>query len=140
MRSEDCIVISDKISKLKCGTRPVKGINSARNWVNGYHVSATNSVTYVSLHTPSTTTLNAWFCQAFPFLGGSGVLLWLHSIPCLCPLACLLALAFASVSRRFKALFTTQHRHRPVVYPATRHLMFYASYRSLRYACGYTST
>jgi hypothetical protein len=67
------------------------------------------------LHTPSTTTLNAWFCQAFPFLGGSGVLLWLHSIPCLCPLA------FASVSRHFKALFTTQHRRdQPVVYPATR--------------------
>jgi hypothetical protein len=43
------------------------------------------------------------------------VLLWLHSILCLCPLA------FASASRRFKALFTTQHRHdRPVVYPATR--------------------
>ena len=56
MRSEDCIVISDKISKLniygrvrhpingnsgevKCGTRPVKGINSARCWVNGYNVS-----------------------------------------------------------------------------------------------------
>jgi len=32
-------------------------------------------------HTPSTTTLNAWFCQAFPSLGGSRVLLWLHSIP-----------------------------------------------------------
>jgi len=48
MRSEDCIVISDKISKLKCGTRPVKGINSTRRWVNGYNVSAAKSVTYVS--------------------------------------------------------------------------------------------
>jgi hypothetical protein len=55
MRSEDCIVINDKISKLningrvwhpiksnmgevKCWTRPVKGINSARRWVNGYNV------------------------------------------------------------------------------------------------------
>ena len=53
MRSEDSIVISDKISKLniygrvrhpinsnsgevQCGTQPVKGINSARGWVNGY--------------------------------------------------------------------------------------------------------
>ena len=35
-------------------------------------------------HTPSTTTLNAWFCQAFPSLGGSGVLLWLHTIPFVC--------------------------------------------------------
>ena len=35
-------------------------------------------------HTPSTTTLNAWFCQAFSFLGGSRVLLWLHSIPFVC--------------------------------------------------------
>jgi hypothetical protein len=52
MASEDSLVLSDKISKLnidggvrhpinsnseavKCGTRPVKGINSARGWVNG---------------------------------------------------------------------------------------------------------
>jgi len=48
MRSEDCIVVSDKISKLKCGTQPVKGINSARRLVNGYNVSAVKSVTYVS--------------------------------------------------------------------------------------------
>jgi len=56
MLSEDCIVISDKISKLniyervrhpinsnsgevKCWTRPVNGINSARCWVNSYNVS-----------------------------------------------------------------------------------------------------
>jgi hypothetical protein len=48
MRSEDCIVISDKISKLKCGTQPVKGMYSARRWVNGYNISAANSVSYVS--------------------------------------------------------------------------------------------
>jgi len=40
----------------------------------------------------------------------------------------------------FKALFTTQHWLRPVVYPATRHSKFYASHRSLRHACGFTST
>jgi hypothetical protein len=48
MRSEDSIVISDKISKLKCDTRPVKGINSARHWVNSYNESAAKSVTYLS--------------------------------------------------------------------------------------------
>jgi hypothetical protein len=35
-------------------------------------------------HTPSTTTLNNWFCQAFPCFGGSGVLLSLHPTPFLC--------------------------------------------------------
>jgi len=72
---------------------------------------------------------------SFPLFGGERgfTLASLHTF-CLCPLA------FASVSRRFKALFTTQHRHRRVVYPATCHSMFYASYRSLQYACGYTST
>jgi hypothetical protein len=56
MRSEDCIVISDKISKLtiygtgrhpinsnrgkvKCGTRQLKGINSAMRRVNSYNLS-----------------------------------------------------------------------------------------------------
>jgi len=72
---------------------------------------------------------------SFPLFGGEQgfTLASLHAV-CLCPLA------FASVSRCFKALFTTQHQHRPVVYPATHHSMFYTSYRRLRYACGYTST
>jgi hypothetical protein len=56
MRSEDCIAIIDKISKLNinesaaCGYRPKKGINIARRWVNGYCMTATpaKSVTYVS--------------------------------------------------------------------------------------------
>jgi hypothetical protein len=66
-RGKDCIVISDKISKLniygrvwhpinsnsgevKSGTWPVKGINNAKHWVNGYNVSGApaKSVTHVS--------------------------------------------------------------------------------------------
>jgi len=63
---------------------------------------------------------------SFPLFGGErGFTLASHHTFRLCPLA------FASVSRCFKALFTTQHRHRPVLYPATRHSTFYASYRSL---------
>jgi len=56
---------------------------------------------------------------SFPLFGGERgfTLASLHTF-CLCPLA------FASVSRRFKALFTTQHRHRLVVYPATHHSTF----------------
>ena len=84
-------------------------------------------------HTPSTTTQRL-VLPSFPLFGGEWgfTLASLHTF-------CLYPLAFASVSCRFKALFTTQHRHRPVVYPATHHSTFYASYRSLRYACGYTS-
>jgi len=56
MRSEDCIAISHKMSKLNindsaaCGYRPKKGINIARRCVNGYYITATlaESVTYVS--------------------------------------------------------------------------------------------
>jgi len=81
----------------------------------------------VGTHTPSTTTLNPWSCQAFPSFGGERgfTLASLHTFR-LCPLA------FATVCHCFKALFTTQHRHQPVVYPATRHSMLYASYRSIR--------
>jgi len=55
----------------------------------------------------------------------------------LCPLA------FASVSHRFKALFTTQHWRTISSLPVGSNSPFstpYASYRSLRLACGYTST
>jgi len=56
MRSEDCIAISDKISKLNinesaaCGYRPKKHINIARRCVNGYCITATpaKSVIYGS--------------------------------------------------------------------------------------------
>jgi hypothetical protein len=55
IRSEDCIAISDKISKLNinesvaCGYRPKKGINIARRCVNGYCITATpaKSVIYM---------------------------------------------------------------------------------------------
>ena len=51
-----------------------------------------------------------------PLFGGEQgfTLASLHTI-CLCPLA------FPSVSRCYQALFTSQHQHRPVVYPAPRH-------------------
>jgi len=72
---------------------------------------------------------------SFPLFGGEQgfTSASLHTF-CLCPHA------LASVFRCFKALFTTQHRHRSVVYPATCHSMFYASYRSLQHVCGCTST
>jgi len=72
---------------------------------------------------------------SFPLFGGERgcTLASLHTF-------CLSPLAFASVSRCVKALFATQHRHRPVVYPATRHSTFHASYRSLQHSGGYTST
>jgi hypothetical protein len=47
IRSEDCIAISDKISKLHiyesvaCGYWPKKGINIPRCCVNGYYITAT---------------------------------------------------------------------------------------------------
>jgi hypothetical protein len=74
------------------------------------------------------------FAKLSPFWGERGFTLALLHTFCLC------LLAIASVSRGVKPLFTTQHRHRPVVYPATRNWTFYASSRSLRYACGYAST
>jgi hypothetical protein len=72
---------------------------------------------------------------SFPLFGGEQgfTLASLHTF-CLCPLA------FASVSCCFEALFSTQHRHRPVVYPATSCSKFYASYRSLWHGCRFTST
>jgi hypothetical protein len=56
MQSEDCIAISDKISKLNinesaaCGYRPKIGIDIPRSCANGYCITATpaESVTYVS--------------------------------------------------------------------------------------------
>ena len=74
------------------------------------------------------------FAKLSPLEGEPGLTLASPYTICLCPLA------FASVSRCFKGLITTQHRHRPVVYPATRLSKFYDSYRSLGHACGYNST
>jgi hypothetical protein len=62
------------------------------------------------------------FAKPPSFWGGVGYYFGFTISLRLCPLA------FASVSRCFKALFTTQHRHQPVVYLATRHSKFYASY------------
>jgi hypothetical protein len=67
MRSEDSMVKSHKISKLdiygrvrhpiksnsrevKCGTQPVKGINSARHWVNGCNVCGALRRVYYTCH------------------------------------------------------------------------------------------
>jgi len=57
--------------------------------------------------------LTPGFAKPRSFWGGAGYYFGLTIFLCLCPLA------FASVSHRFKALFTTQHQRQPVASATT---------------------
>jgi len=77
------------------------------------------------------------FAKLSPLWGGAGFYFGFTISLGLCPLA------FASVSRRVKALFTTQHCRTIgslLVWSNSPFSTPYASYQSLRHACGHTST
>ena len=95
-----------------CEPHPPNNLELQRQAAGVHVVLYPNVNWYTHLRQPHST---PGFAKLFPSLGGSGVLLWLHSIPFVC--VCLLLQMYLIV---FKALFTTQHRHRSVVYPATR--------------------